>query len=183
VSRATCNDDVFAYLEDSTGHVLVVKSSKEIERMFLKKKPDPNPRGVPLDDLQRLLSTTTLKISRDAESLIAEHATAVTKLKVIPPAPEEESEDPIQAVVQITTDWPGRFPRLPLLTPESLVFLNRANFSLPKSRLTAFESERAWNLYLPFLMFAVISGSYEHDNIEAKVIVITGATESGENRR
>jgi hypothetical protein len=132
VSRATCNDDVFAYLEDSTGHVLVVKSSKEIERMFLKKKPDPNPRGVPLDDLQRLLSTTTLKISRDAESLIAEHATAVTKLKVIPPAPEEESEDPIQAVVQITTDWPGRFPRLPLLTPESLVFLNRANFSLPK---------------------------------------------------
>jgi hypothetical protein len=32
-------------------------------------------------------------------------------------------------------------------------------------------------------MFAVISGSYEHDNIEAKVIVITGATESGENRR
>ena len=56
--------------------------------MFFKKKFDPSPRGVPLDYLQRVLSTTTLKISRDAESLIAEHETAVTNLKVIPPMKE-----------------------------------------------------------------------------------------------
>lgn len=140
--------------------------------MFFKKKFDPSPRGVPLDDLQRMLSETTLKISRDAESLIAEHETAVTTLKVIPPARDEVSKDPIQAVVQITTDLPGKFPRLPFLTPESLVFLNRAaalgaltvesDRCFVGSRLTVFETEQAWNLHIPFLLFTVISGSDAH---------------------
>ena len=93
--------------------------------MFFEKKFDPSPRGGPLDYLQRVLSTTTLKISRDAESLIAEHETAVTTVKVIPPARGEGSKDPIQAVVQMTTDLPRDFPRS-ILTPESLMILNKA---------------------------------------------------------
>lgn len=138
--------------------------------MFLKKF-DPNPRGVPLDELQRVLSTTTLKISRGAESLIAEHETAVTTVKVIPPAPDEISKDPIQAVVQITTDLPRNF-RKPFLTPESLMALNTAavlgaltvegDGCFIGSRLTVFERERAWNLYLPFLIFTVLAGSDSH---------------------
>ena len=139
--------------------------------MFFKKKFDPSPRGVPLDDLQRLLSTTTLKISRDAESLIAEHETAVTKLEVIPPPRDEVSKDPIQAVVQITTELPRNLPRS-LLTPEFLMTLNQAaalgaltverDRCFVGSRLTVFEQERAWNLYLPFLLFTVVSGSDSH---------------------
>jgi len=59
---------------------------------------------VPLDELRRLLSATPLKVSRAAEALIAEHETAVTTVKVLPPAQDEISKDPIQAVVQITTE-------------------------------------------------------------------------------
>jgi hypothetical protein len=61
--------------------------------MFFKNKFHTRPLGVPLDELERVLSTTTLKISRDADSLIAKHETAVTKLKVIPPARGEWGED------------------------------------------------------------------------------------------
>jgi hypothetical protein len=134
------------------------------------KKFDPNPRGVPLDHLEKLLSSTTLKISRDAESLIAEHETTVTMVKVIPPARDEVSKDRIRAVVQITTDLPGDFLRF--LTPESLKILNQAaalgaltvegDRCFVGSRLTVFEQERAWNLQLPFLIFTVVAGSDSH---------------------
>jgi hypothetical protein len=139
--------------------------------MFLKKKFHPNPRGVPLDELQRVLSTTTLKISREAESLIAEHETAVTKVTVIPPARDEVGNDPIQAVVQVTTDLPGNFPRS-LVTPESLMTLNQMavlgaltverDRCFIGSRLTVFEQEQAWNLYFPFLISTVIAGADAH---------------------
>jgi hypothetical protein len=115
-----------------------------------------------------VLSTTTLKISRDADSLIAKHETAVTKLKVIPPARGVVGEDPLQAVVQITTDLSGNLPKS-LLTPEALILLNRVAVlgaitlengrCFVGSRLTVFEQYPAWNLYIPFLLFTVISGS------------------------
>jgi hypothetical protein len=149
--------------------VLVAKTSKGIARMFLRKKPDQNPRGVPLDDLQKLLSTTTLKISRDAESLIAEHATAITKLKVIPPAGDEASEHPLQAVVQITTELPDNLishftPLLPILNKMAVLGAMTVENGrcFIGSRLTVFKEEKAWELYIPFLLFTVVSGSESH---------------------
>jgi hypothetical protein len=134
------------------------------------KKFDPAPRGVPLDELQTVLSATTLKVSRDANSLIAEHETAVTTVKVVPPARDEISKDPIQAVVQITTELPANLSGF--LTPESLGFLNKAaalgaltvegHRRFVGSRLTIFEQEQAWNLHLPFLIFTVLAGSDSH---------------------
>jgi hypothetical protein len=139
--------------------------------MFFKKKFDPNPRGVPLEYLESCLRRTTLKISRDADSLIAEHYPAVvTKLKVIAPTRDEPSKDPLQAVVQITTDFPRNLKSF--LTPESLMTLNQAAvfgaLTLDNgrcfigSRLSVFEQEQAWNLYIPFLLGAVISGKEHH---------------------
>jgi hypothetical protein len=49
------------------------------------KELDPRPRGVPLDRLYELLSSTTLKLSRQEESLIGEHEATVSTLKVIEP--------------------------------------------------------------------------------------------------
>jgi hypothetical protein len=139
--------------------------------MFFKKPLNPCHRGVPLDDLQHLLSTTTLKVSRDADCLIAEHETTTTRLTVIPPAPGDVSKDKISAVVQIITDLPESFPRS-ILTPESIMTLNRMAVlgalivdnerPLIGSRLTVFENEASWNLYVPFLLFATIAGSDSH---------------------
>jgi len=142
--------------------------------MFSKKKFDPSPRGVPLGYLETRLSKTTLKISRDADSLIAEHqAAVVTKLKVVAPARDELSKDPLQAVVQITTDLPRDLTKA-FLNPQSLMTLNQAAvfgaLTLDNgrcfigSRLTVFEQEQAWNLYIPFLLCAVISGREYHVN-------------------
>jgi hypothetical protein len=152
--------------------------------MFFKNKFHPRPLGVPLDELERVISTTTLKISRDADSLTAKHETAVTKLKVIPPAPDEISKDPIRAVVQITTDLPENFPR-PLSTPGSLMGLNKAavlgaltvngNRCYIGSQLTVFEQENAWNVYLPFLIFTVMAGSDSHLGAISRMF---GATEA-----
>jgi hypothetical protein len=139
--------------------------------MFSKKKFDPSPRGVPLEHLESCLSRTTLKISRDADSLIIEHhAAVVTKLKVIAPARDEPSNDPLQAVVQITTDFPRNLKSF--LTPESLTTLNQAAvfgaLTLDNgrcfigTRLSVVEQEQAWNLYMPFLLGAVISGKEYH---------------------
>ena len=135
-------------------------------------KFDPSPKGVPLDDLQRLLSATTLKISRDVESLTAEHETAVTKLKVVSAAPPEVGETRIQAMVQIRTALSIDFPKT-LLTPKFLMALNRfavlGALTLERdqcfvgSQLTVFKGqERAWKVYLPFLLFAVIAGCDSH---------------------
>jgi hypothetical protein len=138
--------------------------------MPLKKRFDSSPIEVLLDLLEKVLSATTLKISRNAESLIAEHETSVTKLKVIPSARDEISKDPIQAVVQITTELPENVSGF--LTPESLMTLNRAavlgaitaegDRYFIGSRLTVFEQERAWNLCLPFLIFTAVAGSDSH---------------------
>jgi ABC-type transporter Mla subunit MlaD len=116
-------------------------------------------------------TATTLKISRDADSLIAEHQAAVVrKLEVLAPARDELSKDPLQAVGQITTGLPRNLRSF--LTPESLMTLNQAAvfgaLTLDNgrcfigSRLSVVEQEQAWNLYIPFLLCAVISGKEYH---------------------
>jgi hypothetical protein len=136
--------------------------------MLFKNKFHPRPLGVPLDELERMLSTTSLKISRDADSLTAKHETVITKLKVVPPERGVVGEDALQAVVQITTDLSGNLPKS-LLAPEALILLNQmavlGAITLENgrcfigSRLSVFEQYPAWNLYIPFLLFTVISGS------------------------
>jgi hypothetical protein len=138
--------------------------------MLCKRKFDPAPRGVPLEAIQRMLSTTTLKVSRDGDSLVAEHDTTITRLTVIPPAPDNIGDDPISAVVQIITDLPKNIPSF--LTRERISILNQMavlgalivdnDRCFIGSRLTTFENESAWNLYVPFLLFATIAGSDSH---------------------
>jgi hypothetical protein len=66
-----------------------------------------------------MLSTTTLKVSRDGDSLVAKHDTTTTRLSVVPPAPADIGDDPISAVVEITTSLPKNIPGS-ILTPNAL---------------------------------------------------------------
>jgi hypothetical protein len=84
---------------------------------------------------------------------------------------QEVSKDPIQAVVQIRTELPRNVDD-ELTTPQFLMILNKmavlGAITLDNdqrfigSRLTVFEREQAWNLYLPFLFFTIVSGSDSH---------------------
>lgn len=138
---------------------------------FFKKKPDSNPRGVPLGELALMLSTGTIKASIEGSSLLAKHEHFTTKVEVLPPDPGAESDEPIRAVVRLTTELPrplqammkGRelestsmfnpMAALGALTIErSKVFVG--------SRLTIFERENAWHdLHLPLLLFTIIGGA------------------------
>ena len=50
---------------------------------MISRKPSPTPRGVPLGDLEDALQLTTLKPSREGDTLLVEHESAVTRVEVL----------------------------------------------------------------------------------------------------
>ena len=155
----------------------------------MKKNFDPSPRGVPLDLLQKLLSATDLKVSRGTESLTVKHKGSVTKLQVFAPNGDKTSKDAIQSVIQVTTDLPENLPSS-FFTPQSLKILNQAALlgaitlengrCFIGSRLTVLEQKQNWDLYIPFLLFTLISGSECH--LGAILITMgTGTANMGES--
>ena len=45
------------------------------------RKPSPTPRGVPLGELEMALKPTTLKTSREGDTLLVRHESAVTRVE------------------------------------------------------------------------------------------------------
>ena len=70
------------------------------------KTPNPAPRGVPLKDLEDALAPTTLRASRNGDTLIVKHEKLTTHVEVIAPSNPESENGPISAVVTIKTPLP-----------------------------------------------------------------------------
>ena len=140
------------------------------EAMFWNKKPDPNPLGVPLGDLMLMLSTGTIKTSLDGNAMLARHEHYTTRVEVVPPAAEASSDEPIRAVVRVTTELPAHIQKLmkgrelestaafnPMAALGALTFEKSPIYV--GSRLTMFEREDAWRLHLPLLVFTIIGAA------------------------
>ncbi len=136
-----------------------------------KKKTDQNPLGVPLGDLALMLSTGTIKTSFDGNALLAKHDHYTTRVEVVPAAPEAAKDEPIKAVVQVTTELPAPIQKMmkgreiesaaafnPMAALGALTF-DKSRLYIG-SRLTIFEREDAWDrLHLPLLLFTIIGGA------------------------
>jgi hypothetical protein len=74
--------------------------------MFFR-KPSPSPRGVPLGDLEACLKPTTLKTSREGDTLIVRHERLITRVEVSAPENPETEDRRIGAIVTIKTQLPN----------------------------------------------------------------------------
>jgi hypothetical protein len=139
--------------------------------MFWTKKPDPNPLGVRLCDLKKMLEQTSIVATLRGNVLLARHEHYTTRIEVLPPENCESENGPIQAVVRVITDLP---------TPVQSLFQGREAAVMAAynsfaglgalygnggtvqigSRLTIYQAEDAWGtLHLPMLLFTTICGS------------------------
>jgi hypothetical protein len=64
-------------------------------------KPQPKPRGVPLDDLEAALAPTTLKATRKGDSLLVVNDNLTTRVDVEAPANHDAGDAVISAIVRI----------------------------------------------------------------------------------
>jgi hypothetical protein len=137
--------------------------------MIVNKNPDPRPFGVPLDDLQKAINQTSLKASRDGNSLIVQNENLITRIDVVPPAKRECGDANIKAVVQIKREVPKEVAGV-FFTDLGLVARFNAMATLGAltvekdgcfigSRLTIYEQENAWKLHFGILLFTIILAS------------------------
>jgi hypothetical protein len=137
--------------------------------MPLNKTPDPRPFGVLLDDLQKVINQTSLKASRDGNSLIVQNENLITRIDVIPPDNRECGDATIKAVVQIKTELPkeivGAFLNdLKIVgTFNAMATLGALTVEKDRcfigSRLPIYEQENAWRLHFGILLFTIILAS------------------------
>ena len=90
--------------------------------MFFK-KPSPSPRGVPLGDLEAALKQTTLKASRDGDTLVVKHERLVTRVEVAAPENPDADDGKIAAIVTIKTELPPEFGNF-VTKPGSVSLIN-----------------------------------------------------------
>jgi hypothetical protein len=137
--------------------------------ILLKKKSEPRPLGVPLDDLEKAINQTNLRASRDRNSLIVRNANLITRVDVVPPADRECGDATIKAVVQIKTELPKEivtgFRINPQLAGTFNAMATLGALTIEKdryfigSRLTIYEQENAWKVHFGLLLFAVIGAA------------------------
>jgi hypothetical protein len=137
--------------------------------MFLKKKPDPRPFGVPLDHLQKAINQTSLKASRDGNSLIVRNADFITRIDVVPPSNRECGDASIKAVVEIKTELPKEIAGAFLNSLQLVATINamatlgavtvEENRCFIGSRLTIYEQENAWDLHFGLLLFTIVGAT------------------------
>lgn len=131
-------------------------------------RPPPNPRGVPLDDLEDALAPTTLKASRKGDSLVVVNDKLTTRVDVEAPENPDTGDAVISAIVTIKTQMPPEFAAL-ARKPSFVNIINRmatlgavtednGQFYIG-SRLTVYEDENAWNVQLGLLLFTIISAA------------------------
>ena len=140
--------------------------------MLSKKNPNPKPLDVPLDDLEKAIGQTTLKASRDGNSLIVQNGNLITRIDVIPPANRECGDATINAVVQIKTELPKEIVAGFRIGPQLAGTFNRMatlgaltiekNCYFIGSRLTIYDQENAWRLHRGILLATAIlaAGSF-----------------------
>jgi hypothetical protein len=136
---------------------------------LLKKKPDPRPLGVPLDDLEKAISQTNLKASRDHNSLIVRNKNLVTRVNVVSPDNRECGDATIRAVVQIKTELTEEMVTSFRIGPQlagtfnAIATLGALTIEKDRyfigSRLTIYEQENAWNVHFGLLLFAIIGAA------------------------
>lgn len=132
--------------------------------MFFK-KPDPEPFGVPLWQIEKALEPTSLKVTREGNRLIVQHEVLTTVVDVSRPKNTETETEKISSVVTIKTvlseqiksilgqsEMIGLFNSLSTL---GSIYEDEEGFVIG-SRLTIFEAEDAWNIQFPLLLFTII---------------------------
>jgi len=134
--------------------------------MHLKKNPNPTPLAVPLDDLEKAIGQTSLKASRDVNSLIVQNGNLITRIEVIPPANREWGGATFEAVVQIKTELPKEIVTGFRIGPQLAGTFNRmatlGALTIEKdcyfigSRLTIYDQENAWELHRGILLSTAI---------------------------
>ena len=133
--------------------------------MFFKKKPNPQPLGVPLGDLHTILLSTTLesKLGNNRLEVTYENLRAV--LSVEEPPVKEAHDTNLQAIITIKTYLPEAFNRFLDVAPVRYSMNSMATFAALTqdekgfylgSRLTIYEDETGWPVYLPLLLYSLI---------------------------
>ena len=132
------------------------------------RKPSPTPRGVPLGELEMALKPTTLKASREGDTLLVRHESAVTRVEVSAPETAETVDGMISAIVTIRTELPAELS--PLFAQPELVSMINSMATLGAvtedkgryfvgSRLTVHEGDDAWNVQFGLILMSVIAGT------------------------
>ena len=132
---------------------------------FKKKKPNPNPMGVPLGDLHTILLSTSLssKLAENKLEVTYENLTAV--LNVEEPPVKEAHDANLQAIVNIKTYIPEAFNRFLDVAPVRDSVNSMATLAALTqdtkgyflgSRLTIYEDETGWPVYFPLLLYSLI---------------------------
>jgi hypothetical protein len=143
---------------------LIQNKAKWRKSMFFK-KPSPTPRGVPLDRIEEALKQTTLKPSREGDTLIVKHDRLVTRVDVLAPMVSETVDGKLAAIVTIKTELPSDFSSIfikPAMVSmvNSLATLGAVTEEKEKyfvgSRLTVYEGEDAWRVQFGLMLFSVI---------------------------
>ena len=139
--------------------------------MFWKKKPTSGPLGVPLADIEAMLTPTSIKVTRKGNSLQARHESYTVCIEVLPPEVRESENGPIKAIVRMITDLPTPFlalfqGRVSETTAAFNAFAALGALYFDQdvvrigSRLTIYEEENSWQtLHLPLLMYTTICGT------------------------
>ena len=131
-------------------------------------KPNPNPRGVPLDDLEAALAPTTLKATRKGDTLIVLNDNLTTRVEVGAPEKHDSRVAVISAIVTITTQLPSQ-PAGLTRKPGFANMVNRmatlgamteenGQFYIG-SRLTVYEDENKWDAQFGLVLFSIIAAA------------------------
>ena len=144
---------------------------KEAPSRMFELDPATTPRGVPLGHIRAMLNPDNIKSSIRGDTLTADFGGYTTVVKVSPPPAGVQSEDPIQAVVRVTTEFPSALAKTVREHGQGFSAAFNAISSLGAiteeggrlfvgARLTIFEQEGAWGtLQFPLLGFSVIGGA------------------------
>lgn len=135
--------------------------------MFFK-KPSPKPLGVPLGDLEEALKQTTLKSSRNGDTLVVKHERLTTRVEVSAPEIAETVDGKIAAIVTVKTELPSELSELfakPALVSmvNSMATLGAVTSEKGKhfvgSRLTVYDGDDAWKIQFGLILFSVIAAA------------------------
>lgn len=129
---------------------------------------DPDPLGVPLDELHSALKEANVRgVSRRRDSVVVDHPNCLTWIRVQGPSDKELEATAIKAIVTVRSTLSSQLKPL-FIDPVNLSALNRfatlgaitgdADGFFIGSRLTTYEEENAWAVYYPLLFFTALAG-------------------------
>jgi len=133
--------------------------------MTLNVKRGSRPPADPLEDIAVALDAASIKATREGNSLVIKLPKFSTRVDVIVPENRQSHIGRIKYVIKVRTVLPRDIKAM-LSTPERIIALNAMVSSgalthdgfnvYVGSRLTISETESAWNIQFPLLLFAAI---------------------------